>query len=411
MSAPESPTPVIVGAGPGGAAAALFLAKQGQASTLLDRARFPRDKICGDALSGKVVEVLRRLAPELVPDFAARTDLQVGSWGVKFVAPSGRELRVPFLTGPKTERHAPGFIAKRWDFDNWLVEQVRKQPLIRFVEGCKVSRVERVSGGMRVTTDQGDFHTPLLIGADGAQGICARQLAGHQLEGRHHSAAVRAYYRGVEGMDAENFIELHFLPELLPGYLWIFPLPEGRANVGLGVRSDYLAKRKWSLRKLLPEILAREPFAGRFRNAELEGDVVGFGLPLGSKKRVLSGDHFLLLGDAASLIDPFTGEGIGNALLSGEIAARVGVQALQKGDFSANHLHQYDHEVYSRLWQELRLGSTMQRLSTQQWLFNWVVDKARRSPTVQQTLSAMFEDINLRDKFRDPRFYWRLLTE
>src|SRR5688572_26320535 len=112
---------LITGAGPAGASAALFLAKKGIACVVADKMKFPRDKICGDALSGKVVEVLNKLNPLLV-DELKHNDNFLGSWGVTFVAPNGEALRVPFKT-KKGNNTAPGFIAKRLDFDNWLVEK------------------------------------------------------------------------------------------------------------------------------------------------------------------------------------------------------------------------------------------------------------------------------------------------
>jgi flavin-dependent dehydrogenase len=119
---------LIIGAGPGGTSAALFLAKQGVDCVLVDKARFPRDKICGDALSGKVVEVFRKLDAGIIDRLTAQSHA-LGSWGVTFVAPNRKGLRVPFKKEYDTQRHqAPGFISRRMDFDNFLVEECRKWP-------------------------------------------------------------------------------------------------------------------------------------------------------------------------------------------------------------------------------------------------------------------------------------------
>jgi flavin-dependent dehydrogenase len=208
-------------------------------------------------------------------------------------------------------------------------------------------------------------------------------------------------------MDAENFIELHFLKELLPGYFWIFPLPNGEANVGLGIRSDYISKRKLNLKQLLPQVIEAHPeLKVRFANAELIDEVRGFGLPLGSKKRSISGENYMLIGDAASLIDPFTGEGIGNAMMSGMLAAQ---QAMSAHNYHATTLAQYDAAVYKRLWSELSLSRKMQQLVTVPWLFNLVVNKAQKSKTMQETISCMFEDLDVRERLKKPSFYVNLL--
>jgi 2-polyprenyl-6-methoxyphenol hydroxylase-like FAD-dependent oxidoreductase len=101
---------LILGAGPGGAATALFLAKQGIASVLVDKATFPRDKICGDALSGKVVEVLKKLDPSLVAELNQHGEF-LGSYGVTFIAPNGKDLRVPFKKEINSNTAPPGFIS------------------------------------------------------------------------------------------------------------------------------------------------------------------------------------------------------------------------------------------------------------------------------------------------------------
>jgi flavin-dependent dehydrogenase len=152
-----------------------------------------------------------------------------------------------------------------------------------------------------------------------------------------------------------------------------------------------------------------DPIRRRFADAVAEGPVNGYGLPLGSRKRSLSGEGYLLLGDAGALIDPFTGEGIGNAMISGIKAAETVAEAA--GDFSASSLLRYDESVYKRLWPELSLSKTMQQLVGQPWLFNMVVNKASRSKTLQETISCMFEDLDLRGRLKDPRFYLKVLFE
>ena len=403
----------ILGAGPGGATAALHLANAGHRCLLLDRAAFPRDKICGDALSGKVLMELKRI-DEALPGRLAAAPIQVPSWGIDFFAPNGRRLAIPFK--PKFDKAADrpaGHVAKRLDFDNFLVEEVRQRPEIDFRENVDVARTERTAaGGWQLFDKAGQLlaECRLLLVANGAQSAFARQVAGHALEPDHHCAGLRTYYRGVTGLSPDNFIELHFIKDFLPGYLWVFPLPNGQANVGVGMLSKTVAARKINLRQRLDEILATHPaLAPRFAQAERLGPVRGFGLPLGSKRRPLSGPGYLLLGDAGSLIDPFSGEGISHAMVSGRHAASWAAQAVAKGDCGPAFLKNYDQAVYNRLWQELRLSRAMQRLLNFPSLFNIVANRAARNPTLAETLSAMFLDLDLRERLRQPSFYFKLL--
>ncbi|WBO85160.1 geranylgeranyl reductase family protein [Hymenobacter yonginensis] len=403
----------ILGAGPGGATAALHLANAGHRCLLLDKATFPRDKVCGDALSGKVINELRRIG-EALPAQLAADPAQVPSWGIDFYAPNGRKLAVPFKPHyNKAADRAAGHIIKRLDFDNFLIEEVRRRSEIDFREGLDAALPEQQPDGRWLVRDAAGAPVALarlLLVANGAQSGFARLVAGHALEPAHHCAGLRAYYRGVQGLHADNFIELHFIQDFLPGYLWVFPLPNGEANVGVGMLTEAVSKKKVNLRERLAEILQTHPaLKDRFAGAERLGPVRGFGLPLGSRRRVLSGPSYLLLGDAASLIDPFTGEGISHAMVSGRHAADWAGRALAAQDFSAGFLRGYDAAVYNRLGQELRLSRAMQKLLDYPWLFNFVANRAANNPTLAETLSMMFLDLDMRERLRQPSFYLKLL--
>jgi geranylgeranyl reductase family protein len=408
----------VLGGGPGGSTAALRLSQLGVPCVLVEKGRFPRDKVCGDALSGKVMRSLERLDPALAAQVKAHGH-GMPSWGVTFVAPSGRALRVPFSrqTG---EGQAPGVILPRLHFDNILFQRAKEAPGVTVLEGAAAKSFERTTQEWRITVEHGErapasertttIHTPLILDASGANSSFARHVAGLPMEPRHHAAGVRAYYSGARDLDPQGFIELHFLKELLPGYLWVFPLPDGRANVGLGLRSDVVRKRRADLKALMLDLLANHPaFKARFANATLEGPVQGMGLPLASKRHPLSGDGYLLIGDAGHLIDPFTGEGISHAMISGVHAAEVAADMLQRSNITASAAKQYDARVWRRLGRELSISTRLQQLAHRAWLFDFVVDRANRNPALADTISSMFTDLDLRERLKKPGFYMDLV--
>lgn len=355
---------------------------------------------------------LRRIRAGL-PEQLAAAPMQVPAWGIDFFAPNGKRLSVPFKTATSYATTTVGHVAKRLDFDNFLIEEVRRRPEIELLEGVDIVRHERTTAGRwHLATADGSVQisAKLLLVANGAQSAFARQIAGHSMEPAHHCAGLRTYYQGVRGLNPQNFIELHFLKEFLPGYLWIFPLPNGQANVGVGMLTQAVSEKKVNLRERLNDMLATHPaLKDRFAGAERLGSVRGFGLPLGSKRRALSGEGYLLLGDAGSLIDPFTGEGISHAMVSGRHAADWSAQAIAANNVSVSFLRQYDAAVYRRLGQELRLSHTMQRLLNYPWLFNFVANRAVNNATLAETLSNMFLDLDLRERLRQPSFYLKLL--
>lgn len=400
---------LIIGAGPAGCSAAMFLAKKKISSVLVDKEKFPRDKICGDALSGKSVEVLNKLDSRWVAELDDHAEF-LGSYGVTFVAPNGKSLRVPFRT-KKEKQTAPGFISKRLNFDNWLLNKTKQYGEIKLHQEIEIRHYSRSEDGIMAHAKNGQcFKAKLVIACDGAYSTFTKDVAGIPTEPEHNCFGLRAYYKNVGKLDSDNFIELHFLNEFLPGYFWIFPLPNGYANVGVGMRADKMVAQKVNLKKTFETIISTNPaIKERFKTAEKEGDIKLFGLPLGSKKRNLSGDNFMLCGDAAMLIDPFTGEGIGNAMFSGMYAANQAARCLQQDNFNANFMKQYDEELYKRLWSELLLSYRMQQLVNFPWLFNFVVNKANSNAMLRETISCMFEDLDMRARLKNPLFYFKLL--
>jgi geranylgeranyl reductase family protein len=396
----------ILGAGPGGCAAALQLAKLGISSIVIEKATFPRDKVCGDALSGKVMRTLERLDQDLAETVKRHSD-SMPSWGVTFIAPNGNALRVPFSRETGIGE-APGAILPRFAFDALLFEHVKHTEGITVIQGAAARKFDRTASGWHITDQDGvvSVNARMILDASGANSLFSRHVAKLPMEPEHHAAGVRAYYSGVTGLDAQGFIELIFLKDLLPGYLWIFPLPNGRANVGLGLRSDVVKKRRVDLKALMAKLTQEHPqLRGRFEHAKLDGAIQGMGLPLASKRRALSGDGFMLIGDAGHLIDPFTGEGISHAMISGVYAAETTANMLLANDTSAKATKHYDERVWKRLGKELAISTRLQQMANRPGLFNFVVDRANKNPALADTISSMFNDLDLRERLKKPGFY------
>jgi|TARA_B110000902_G_scaffold5289_2_gene6190 geranylgeranyl reductase family protein len=402
---------VIIGAGPAGSSASIHLAKFGIPHVIVEKETYPRDKVCGDALSGKVVNQLKKLNPEWVKELNEFSDAYTPSWGVLFSAPDGNEIGIPFKHKPSEAEHSPGFISKRIDFDYWLFQKLDTN-FAKVLQNTEVKEVTIHKDGVEVICNVCTINAKIILSAEGTRALVAKKYLNYTLEKQHHCAGLRAYYDGVTGLDEQGFIELHFVKESLPGYFWVFPLPNGQANVGIGMLSKYVSKNKVNLKKLMLEVLESPKFKDRFKDAKLQNKILGWGLPLGSKKnRPISGERFLLAGDAASVIDPFTGEGIGNAMFTGKWAAEQVRDSLVSNNFSANELRKYDKTVYKKIGGELRVSTVMQRLIKYPWLFNWMIRKIKRNPELRETITFMFDDVDLRKKFTSPMFYLRVLLK
>jgi geranylgeranyl reductase family protein len=404
----------IVGAGPAGTSAALHLSHLGISCILIDKATFPRDKICGDAISGKIPVLLERLNPQMLTRFEQLTDKHIGVWGIRFVAPNQIALNIPFKSSYDKEREAaPGYVSRRVDFDNFLIDEVQRLDNIDLHLGISIEHFEKNDIGFLLSNKDRSFQvqTKLFIDGSGAHSRFSRHYAGHEKDTQHHAAALRAYYHGVTGFHDDNFIELHFINEIIPGYFWLFPLPNGGANVGIGMRSDFVSKKKVNLKKVMNELIQSHPeIAPRFKHASLEGKITGYGLPLGSKRRSLSGDHYMLSGDAGHLIDPLTGEGIGNGFYSGKIAAEQAVKCLEADDFSAAFIKDYDRRIHRVMGVEMKLSYQIQRMMRYPWLINPLSKWINNNPRFLNIVSRMYADLELRKKLVTPGFWVKLMV-
>jgi geranylgeranyl reductase family protein len=368
---------LINGSGPTGCAVALALKGSGLKVLVLDKATFPRDKVCGDAIPNSASQALQKLSPAYLEEFLSFSE-KVTIEGARLVAPNFKDLEVRFTRN--------GHVCTRLHFDHWLRSLAQRESGASFIEGQEVTKVALAPEGISATTKGGaTFSARLAVAADGGHSPFARQLMQFEPDPLHHSGAVRAYYENVKGLQG-NLLEVYFVKGYLPGYFWIFPLPNNRANVGFGMLSETISQRKLDLKKCLDDIVAG-PLADRFGEARRDGPVRGFGLHLGSRRVPLSRERLLLAGDAGSLIDPFSGDGIGNGMQSGLIAAQTVRRAFEANDFSAAFLRQHDEAVFAKLGEGLRNSYRLQKvLGDRAWLINGIIGVAGRSRWVRDLL-------------------------
>ncbi len=401
----------IVGAGPAGTIAALFLAKAGIPCILFDKAKFPRDKICGDGISGWVLTVLHKLDPVLLQRLSKQPFL-LHSYGIRISSPNATTLDLPFYNdGNLPEELPPGFISRRLDFDHFMIREVQKKSLVTLKENCEIISYQKDEKGTVLTCLNGErFHSRLVIFANGAMSSFMKVPGGIIKNKKFTMTGIKAYFSGIKGFHEKNFVELHFLKEILPGYFWIFPLPNGWANVGIGLDQERIREKKINLKRVMLDAIENAPhIKGRFQQAKQESRVEAYGLPLWDHRRPISGERFMLAGDAASLVDPVTGEGMGHAAISGMLAAQQAKKCLDEQNFSAEMMQQYDQSFYNFVGKELNISSRIPKFIRHAWLFNGVMNRAARSKTLQDKLSRAMTDLEVRKRLHEPSLYLKVL--
>ena len=374
----------IVGAGPAGTACALALRHSGLRVALLDKAQFPRDKVCGDAVPGHALKALRQLDPALADALWQLQPLDAVRQS-RLVAPNGASLALQWKL--------PSFNCPRETFDDALLALVRTHTATTVLENTSLKDLRIAADHVRLQLAQGpEITCQLVIGCDGANSVVGRKLLPEpRLARAHHCVGVRAYFEDIAGAESGT-TEFFLTRDYLAGYCWLFPVGQGRYNVGLGMLAEVVAKHRVDLKETMLRLLATHPeLAARFAGAKQLGPIVGFGLPLGGGRvRPISGSRFMLCGDAASLIDPLQGHGIDTAMQSGMLAAAQATACFVQQDFSASIMAQYDAQVAAKIGRKLAKSYRLMRfLSTKPWLVNAAVRLARvpgLKPWVQKAI-------------------------
>ena len=398
---------IIVGAGPAGSSAAIYCNKLSLNTLLLDKSIFPRDKICGDALSGKSVKILEEL--DLLQDLDKLNGAIVNR--IIFGNPNHSECEL-HLNKSLNKRHiSHGFVIPRKIFDNYLFKKA--SDVSNVVSGFNVEDLiynkSQVIGvkGKSINGEQKKYFGNIVLGADGPYSIISRKSGLYNSDMNYTAVGLRCYYENVE--DLTDQIELHYVNETIPGYFWIFPAGNKKANIGVGLLKSRAKKKKYNLQQIMKQVINSKNFKYRFKNSNALEKPKGWNLPFGNTKRGNHGNGFLLLGDAAGLVDPFTGEGIGNAMESGKIAADIVLKAKKLNNFSNQILSEYDKVLWEYLGSELKTSTLLLKLAHYRILLNFVIDRASRNKNIKNMISGMLANEVPKTELSNPMFYLKTL--
>ena len=323
---------IVVGAGPAGATTAFYLAQSGLDVLLLDKSRFPREKVCGDGLTPRAVKTLVGMGISV-----SEQDGWVRNKGLRVIG-AGKRLELPW---PELASY-PGYglVRTRLDLDETLARRAQ-QAGARLLEGVTVTgpvrdeRTGRMTGVAAKATDSGEdrtYRARVVVAADGNSSRLSVSMGLRKRDDRPLGVAVRTYYRTHRHDDEylESWLDLWDGDRLLPGYGWIFGMGDGTSNVGLGLLNTSAAFGHTDYHALLRKWLEGMPAEWGFTEENRTQPIRGAALPMGFNRTPHYYQGLLLVGDAGGMVNPFNGEGIAYAMESGEILARTIVQALAR---------------------------------------------------------------------------------
>lgn len=337
---------IVIGGGPAGSTMAWSLARRGVCVALVERAHFPREKICGDFVEPAGLRILQAMGVRETLD--ASSSPPITSTRIYFGPRLGFCGSIPYY---QAEHGLPpyGSIVPRHILDHRLLERAQIAST-KVYAGCAARGIRREDGVIHVDLHSAEgnlsLRSRLIVGADGAESLVARSFNLDMADRSHISIAQRAYVEGVEVRDGEATV--WFDEDIAPGYGWMFPMAGGRANVGVGILSESCHQQGLSLPSAfsaaIERLKIRHPGCARIKVASK---------PIGGVVKMYGGsgaNHFeggLLIGDAGAFADPMTGEGITQGMESALIASSTLLKALELGRFDAAFLANYERDFRS----------------------------------------------------------------
>ena len=325
---------LIVGAGPAGSTAAYHLAAAGIEVTVLEKTRFPREKVCGDGLTPRAVREMQLMGLPHDPAEGWRRNK-----GLRLIA-GGRSIEVPWPELSNFPNY--GLIRTRLGFDESLAAHARAAGAV-ILEGHSVStaltndagtvvgaRASLVDDSGKKTGETADFFADIVLAADGNSTRTAVSLGHAKRDDRPMGVAYRTYFTSPRHDDdwMEGWLELNSPDgKILPGYGWVFGVGDGTSNVGLGILNSSREFGKLDYRQVLRDWTAAMPPEWGFTPENQVGPIRGAALPMGFNRTPHYSAGLMLLGDSGGMVSPFNGEGISYAMESARFASEFIIRA------------------------------------------------------------------------------------
>jgi len=353
---------IIIGAGPAGCAAALSLKNTGLSVALCEKAIFPREKICGDGLCDRTLNTLKAISESYYDELFAELN------------PLAMQKAALYYKNKKHVLHFKhfGYTVSRMDFDQFLFTRIKRDcPNVEIIENCRITRVQRYEEAIEVFSKNISLQARFVIFANGAHTTIDDNFNRHQKSKDKSGFAIRAYYKGIQGLQ-ENCIEMHYKKQYFPGYLWIFPMRNGLVNAGFGYHLKHAHQFDLPIKEIFAQWINTD-LKHRFMEAEQVSPLKGGLIAYSTNKYQCYGNNYVVAGDSASLVDPISGGGIGNAMFSGREAALQALRCFNHNDFSSKITKDYASALKKRMMREMTKQYLLQRtFSNHRWLMDIV---------------------------------------
>jgi len=403
---------LITGGGPAGSCLAYHLAEQGIQAIVLESKKFPRDKTCGDAVSAVAISELERLGITKLKAFKNFNEINQVALFVE-----GEKIDVSLADSDKPK----GRVIPRFLLDNWIYEAAKEKG-VEYIENTKLIDYSTGQDYVLVKAQGSDrsiryFKTKVLVGADGSNSTVARILQGGKPADDFKLLGLRAYYEGISG--PSDRCDIFFSKSNFPGLFWFFPIGTDQANIGSAMIASTVPKNQSHAKHLLQKQITDDPnFAERIGQGKIRGKITGWPLKFKDPSSKVVGQGVILIGDAAGLINPLSGDGIQYALLSARWAAEHLAECSKDNDFSDVVLQKFKYKLDQETAYDIALSSllvqiTRNRSLTTLWMevLQVLFDRARDDEEYAAIIAGIFDGSYPSYKALDPTFLIKSLLQ
>ncbi|MCX6353047.1 MAG: FAD-dependent monooxygenase [Bacteroidetes bacterium] len=398
----------VIGAGPAGSVASIFLSREKINHIVVDAASFPRHKACGDIYPSQVLRILNEINPDILAELRKKKLIQP-IIGTNIYPTGGNSIKFDFLPLDGNLNEPGCYGMSRYDFDLVLVNEMKKNNYSQLKENFLVTEVIHHQDYIEIHSKENEIiRAKIIIAACGSNSPLVDKYFGFQEQKKHFAIGIRAYFEGVDFN--EFFTELFVDKTLMPGGFYISPLPNGVCNANLVVLNDV---HHFNMRETFEAFIKSNPLLKeKFKSAKQIGNYSGSPLFLGLKNHIISGNRFMVIGDSAGLIDVITGNGIPQAMESGKRAALKARDALVVGDFSKAFLEEFEKSLYKKLENSLALGKLAYPIIHRKYLNGFILNSIKfisNRKGINTLIRELIYAKNEKKKLLSPRLYINFL--
>ncbi|MFZ4544033.1 MAG: NAD(P)/FAD-dependent oxidoreductase [Saprospiraceae bacterium] len=377
----------IIGAGPAGIAASLFLSRSGIEHVMVDRDVFPRHKVCGECYDGRVTRILNEVDPELIPTMLKENIIQYTDH-YTLLKSSGRVFEII----SKMRNRVSRIQTERWYFDNFLLKYAQKSSHLQFFDNQTVVEIEKGSNEFTIKTRANalEISADFLLMACGSDSLLTQHFLNDiRPESPNRFIFERLYYQLKEPFP-NNSVTIHYCVKPFAHAIVLCPTPGNKVNIELAVDKESFQRFKPDMSQMIRNFLAGNQLEKSiFQGAEEIYKPRGASMTLHNPAISFEGDRYLIIGDAAFCSNPLAGLGVGQAMTMGKIAALQVADCFKNGVFNKNYEVDFDRTIRKRFSKEIQQGKFITFMFKSPFLMNKLFAIVTFSPRFSRYLTKL----------------------